>query len=165
MLAVGLGWCLLVDSSGAGGYNRYFVSLDRLRDDPERMDAWFRYFNAHRFEGRLLAVGDAAVFDLKMPVLYNTCFDDCLLEQLVAGRTADQVRAALVEREITYILVNWGEIARYRSPGNYGYSNFVRPEVFDRLVAEDVLEPLPPIDGHPARAYRRSEIGGRWSVR
>lgn len=155
MLLVGLGWCFLVDSSGAGGYNRYFVGLGRLRDDPERVDAWQRYFNEHDFKGRLLAVGDAAVFDLKMPVLYSTCFDDCLLEQLLANRTAAEVQAALADREITYILVDWGEIARYRSPGNYGYSDFVRPEVFDRLVDEGVLDPLPPIDGHPARAYRR----------
>jgi len=163
MLLVGLGWCFLVDSSGAGGYNRYFVSLNRLRDDPERVDAWHRYFNEHHFKGRLLAVGDAAVFDLEMPVLYNTCFDDCLLEQLVANRTAAEIQAALADRDITYILVNWDEIARYRSPGNYGYSDFVRPEVFDRLVAEGVLVPLEPINGHPGRAYRRPEVGSRKS--
>ena len=97
-----------------------------------------------------------------MPVLYNTCFDDCIFEQLVSGRTAAEVRAELAARQITYVYVNWGEIARYRSPGNYGFTDFVQPEVFDRLVAQGVLEPLPPIEGHPGRGYRvKGELGSR----
>ena len=82
----------------------------------------------------MLTVGDAAVFDLKPPVLYNTCFDDCVFEQLVKGKTAEEIRAELASRHIAYVFVNWGEIARYRSPGNYGFTDFVQPEVFDRLV-------------------------------
>ena len=94
------------------------------------------------------------MFDLSVPVLYNTCFDDCIFEQLVRGRTAAEVRAELAARQITYVYVNWGEIARYRSPGNYGFTDFLQPEVFGRLVAQGVLEPLPPVEGHPGRAYR-----------
>ena len=59
----------------------------------------------------------------------------------------------MAARQIAYIYVNWGEIDRYRH-SNYGFTDFVQPEVFDRLVAEGVLEPLPPIKGHPGRGYR-----------
>ena len=152
LLVAGLGANFLVASMGQG--NAWFVSLARLRHDPAWIDPWHEYFNTHLTAGRLLTVGDAAVFDLSVPVLYNTCFDDCIFEQLVRGKTAAQVRAELAARQITYVYVNWGEIARYRSPGNYGFTDFVQPEVFDRLVAQGVLEPLPSIEGHPGRGYR-----------
>ena len=35
--------------------------------------------------------------------------------------------------------MNWDWIRRYREPGNYGYTDFVRPARFDRLVKEGVL--------------------------
>ncbi len=142
-----------VTSVGAG-YTRYFVSLDRLREDPERVDAWHRYLNEHAADGRVLVVGDAQVFDLEMPILYSTCFDDSKFEQWVEGRTPEQVRAAMAREGITHVFVHWGEIARYRRPGNYGFTDFVEPVVFQRLVAEGVLEPLPPMEDHPGRCYR-----------
>ena len=85
-------------------------------------------------DGGVLTVGDAAVFDLRPPVLYNTCFDDCIFEQLVKGKTPGEIRAELAARHIAYVYVNWGEIDRYRSPGNYGFTDFVQPAVFARLV-------------------------------
>ena len=157
LLVAGLGANFLVASTGQG--NAWFVSLARLRHDPAWIDPWHEYFNTHLTAGRLLSVGDAAVFDLSVPVLYNTCFDDCIFEQLVRGRTAAEVRAELAARQITYVYVNWGEIARYRR--TYGFTDFVQPEVFDRLVAQGVLEPLPPIEGHPGRGYRVKGEGGR----
>ena len=132
LLVAGLGANFLVASTGQG--NAWFVSLARLRHDPAWIDPWHEYFNTHLTAGRLLLVGDAAVFDLTVPVLYNTCFDDCIFEQLVRGKTAAEVRAELAARQIAYVYVNWGEIARYR-PGTYGFTDFVQPEVFDRLVA------------------------------
>ena len=144
----------LVATSGPGGYNRYFVSLARLRRAPERVDPWHRYFNTERNVGRVLLVGDAEPFDLEVPVLYNTVFDDSIFEQLVAGRTAEEARAALLERGVTHVFVHWGEIQRYRSQGNYGFTEFVQPAVFARLVEQGVLQPLPRIEDHPGRAYR-----------
>jgi 4-amino-4-deoxy-L-arabinose transferase-like glycosyltransferase len=144
----------------AVGYARYFVSLDHLRRDTDRVDPWHLYLNTHVRRGRVLMVGDAQVFDLEVPVLYSTCFDDCLLEQLLRRpsqrglRPPEEIRAALAARDISYIYVDWGEIARYRSPGNYGFTDFVRPWVFERLVKDAVLQPLPEIKGHPGRGYR-----------
>ena len=93
------------------------------------IDPWHRYFNNDAHGGAVLAVGDAAVFDLRPPVFYNTCFDDCIFEQLVKGKTAKEIRAEFASRHIAYVFVNWGEIARYRR--TYGFTDFVQPEVFD----------------------------------
>jgi len=144
----------LVTTSVAGGYNRYFVSLRRLRHDPMRVDAWHRYFNTHARDGRVLMVGDAQVFDLEVPIRYSTCFDDSLFELLAAGHRTEEVRAGLVREGISHVYVHWGEIKRYRTPGNYGFTDFVQPAVFRRLVEQGVLEPLPEIEGHPGRGYR-----------
>ncbi len=102
----------------------------------------------------MLTVGDAEVFDLRGPVLYNTCFDDCIFEQLVKGKTPGEIQAELRARHIAYVYVNWSEIDRYNSPGNYGFTAFVQPAVFARLVREGVLRPLPPMKDHRGRAYR-----------
>ena len=145
---------LVASTARPGVYNRYFVRLQRLRTHPERVDPWILYFNRLRPPGRVLLVGAAEVFDLEVPAMYNTVFDDCIFEKLVKGRRPEQVRAAFAARDITYLVVHWGEIARYRSPGNYGFTDFVQPDVLARLVRAGVLEPLPPLKGHPARAYR-----------
>ncbi len=153
LVVVGVGGNLVVATAGGGGYNHYFESLERLRSDPERLDAWHREFNLRVKQGRVLMVGDAQMFDLEVPVLYNTCFDDCLFEQLVRDKTPEQIRAALASKEVSYVFVHWGEIARYRVTG-YGFSEFVQPAVFDRLVEQKILEPLPAIPNHSGRAYR-----------
>ena len=90
VLLAAAGANFLVASAGQG--NAWFVSLARLRHQPGWIDPWHEYFNVHLSRGRLLAVGDAAVFDLLPPVLYNTCFDDCIFEQIVRGRTAAEIR-------------------------------------------------------------------------
>lgn len=129
---------LAVTNTGPGSSNRYFMSLARLRHDPERLRPWQLWLNEHTPPGkRVLAEGDAAVFDLEMPVTYHTAFDDSPLVALLTGKTADQRRAAL--KEFAFVYVNWAEINRYRSPGNYGYSPQVTPELFDELLRQKVL--------------------------
>ena len=65
------------------------------------------------------------------------------------------IRARLAARHVTHIYVHWGEIARYRSPGNYGFPEFITRDLFARLVAEGVLSgPLPAIEGHLGEVYR-----------
>lgn len=128
--------------------NRYFVSLEQLRDDPRMTfppDAYapvaFRYLEEHVPAGsRALVVGNAAVFPLQVQVLYNTCFDDCTFENLFRDRTAQQRRTLLVERGISHIYIDWAELGRYRQPGNYGYSPYVTRElVHGELVAQQRL--------------------------
>ena len=124
LLAVGLGANFMVASAGQG--NAWFVGLARLRNDPGWIGPWHKYFNTHVADGRLLTVGDAAVFDLTMPVLYNTCFDDCIFERIAMGKTPQQVQAELAARRITYIYASISEIARYRH--TYGFTEYVQPK-------------------------------------
>jgi hypothetical protein len=152
-----LGNFAVVSSGGPVGDNRYFVSLGRLRDDPLRVTAWHRYFNREVSHGRVLLVGDAEPFDLEMPVLYSTCFDDSPFELLSKGRTAAEAWSGLRAKGITHVYVDWGEIERYRRSG-YGFSAYFRPEVFRRLVDKGVLRSLPEIEGDPGRGYE--VIGG-----
>ena len=79
---------------------------------------------------RVLLVGQAAVFHMNHPVVYNTVFNHETFETLARGRTPAEVGRALRERGITHVYVDWFEIERYRSPGNYGFTPFVTPEVF-----------------------------------
>jgi hypothetical protein len=89
---------------------------------------------------KVLLVGQAAVFHVQHPIVYNTVFDDETIEELTRGRTPDAVRRALRERGIQYVYVDWHEIDRYRSPGNYGFTDYVTPEVFSTLAAAGVFE-------------------------
>ncbi len=75
---------LVIVSPAPGNYKRFFLSLQSTRSDPLRVSPWHRHFNAHRPEGTLLLVGDAAVFDLDVPILYSTCFDETPLRRLAS---------------------------------------------------------------------------------
>lgn len=193
IFGLGIGFLMAAGVPAAGGYNRYFLPLETLRQDPQRVDAWHLWLNKHVQEGRVLLVGDAQPFDLEVPVLYATCFNDSPLEEILweaadrieipknpnpswesedmktpsrmlsADRLptywttrefAEAIGAGLTQRKVEYIFVHWGEIARYRSPGNYGFSPLVQPELFDSCVRWGILVPLPPLENHPGRCYR-----------
>lgn len=106
-------------------------------------------------------------------LLYATCWNDPPLakrsdffdgvERLSYGPglgerdvTFDEMRQRLHFEGVSDILVHWGEIARFRGPGNYGFSTFPTPELFDRLVATGILEELDLKEefGPAVRAYR-----------
>lgn len=155
LLTLALAFDFVVIAGGPVADNRYLANLGTLRSDPARVDPWHLYFNRRADEvSGLLLVGGAQPFDLDVPTTYNTVFDDSIFEQLASQRSPAQVRLALAERGLSHILVNWPEIARYRSPGNYGIADFLQPEVFDELVSAGVLEELPPQEESASRAYR-----------
>ncbi len=56
--------------------------------------------------------------------------------------------------------VDWSEIDRYRSPGNYGFTAFVTPERFAGWVASRVLDP-PAQLGPRQELYRVQDLGHR----
>ncbi len=142
VLACGLVANFLLIASPLTGDNRYFVRLEQLRDDPRML----LVPNAHRLIAhaalrqcvpsgtRVLLVGDAAAFNLPFPVYYNTCFDDCIFEEIFRGRDAAGRLARLRELGISYIYVDWAEIERYRQSGNYGFTKYVTP----RLVHQEL---------------------------
>jgi hypothetical protein len=138
----------LVIASPMIGDNRFLVSLEALRTDvsdpaagqPGRVSAAHGYLNQNVPPGgAVLLVGDAQPFDLEMRTYYNTTFDDSVFEQLTRGRTAEERREPFRDRGITHVYVDWREIARYRSPGNYGFTDYVQPERFEELVADGIL--------------------------
>jgi hypothetical protein len=86
-----------------------------------------------------LLVGQAAVFHLNRPIVYNTVFNEETIETLAKGKTAEQLGQELRKRGITHIYVDWSEINRYRSPGNYGFTPFVTTEFFQGLVKAGIL--------------------------
>jgi len=143
----------LAGSSQLLGDNRFFVGLEQLRDGPPVAGEFedthhgdvHRYLNRHvpSAGGRVLLVGDAEPFDLRVPVLYNTCFDQSVFEQLMRDRDAQQRLAVLRRHEITHVFVYWHLIDRYREPGNYGFTDYVtRDFVQQELVQTGILHPL-----------------------
>ncbi|MBI3838189.1 MAG: glycosyltransferase family 39 protein [Planctomycetia bacterium] len=157
--AAGLAFNLVVIASGELSDSRYLADLDELRVDPARIDPWHRYLNERGNEVTgVLLVGDAQPFDLEVPVTYNTVFDDCIFEQIARRRTPEQVHAELAERNISHVYVAWGEIRRYRSPGNYGICDFIQPGVFEKLLSAGVLESVPSSKDDPGQLFRVSAL-------
>jgi hypothetical protein len=129
--------------------NRYFAPLEMLRrDDRElslqglRVESAHRWLNEHAQPGeKVLLLGDAEPFDLELPAVYNTCFDDCQFARIFKGRSRAERLAALREEKIAYVFCSWAHLSRYRSPANYGYtSEYPTPElVHDELVRDQGL--------------------------
>lgn len=142
--------------------NRWLVSLESLRrDEPpeslrrlldatEHRDASLlasrvmphhRWLNDHfSAEQRLLLVGDAAVYNLEIPIAYATCFNRSLLDDILQRDTPEEQMRLFQEERLTHLLIHWGEIDRYRSPGNYGFSRLITTEAVDRLRHSGLLE-------------------------
>ncbi|MCO6458738.1 MAG: glycosyltransferase family 39 protein, partial [Pirellulaceae bacterium] len=154
-----VGWSVLagltiISSRAFPADNRFLVALAELRpdlSDPRDPDFCFTnpvhdWLNRHVPDGgRVLLVGDAQPFDLRVPALYATCFDTNPLESIVdAHATAAERRAALRAAGITHVYIQWSEIDRYRGPGNYGFSSRItRSLVRDELVeSQQVLRQL-----------------------
>ncbi|MCL2624060.1 MAG: hypothetical protein FWD31_10380, partial [Planctomycetaceae bacterium] len=141
--------------SAPGKYSRFGFGVEAARLDPMRSASpLILHFNANPPAGKLLLIGDAEVFDYSVPVLYNTCFDDTPFDMLFFDlenetkqgnsipslRSSDEILRRLNEAGISFIIVNWSELARFRSPGNYGYtSDLVQLQVFDQLEKLAVL--------------------------
>jgi hypothetical protein len=158
---------LLLIVGGGGGDISYFVSLASLNRDPLRVNAGHQYLNAHLSpKDTVLTVGDAEVFDLRMPVLYNTVFDRERFETLMVNRTSDERKQALADLGVTYVAVSWSEVDRYRSPGNYGFTDYIQPALFDNLVKTGVLAPALVLadDEEAGRRYQIFPVPGASTV-
>jgi hypothetical protein len=129
-------------STALTGLNEWTEDLSVLRKKvPEMLNPPLaRLDNSLPHGAKVLLVGQAAVFHVNHPIVYNTVFNNETFETLARGKTPAEARAELKRRGIAYIYVDWFEIDRYRSPGNYGFTDFVTPDVFERLVNAGVLE-------------------------
>lgn len=153
--------------------NRWFVSLDALRVDaiqgddpsfPRRVRESHTILNQvlPRDGMHVLLVGDAAPFDIERECSYNVCFNPCLLCDWTMGKTDDEIRQAFSSRSVRYVLVDWGEIARYQSPGNYGFDPRFTPQLVEDLLQRKIIEPIalePPADGHQ-RSFSLYQLPG-----
>jgi hypothetical protein len=155
MLAVAIVFNLTFNTTALVGLNEWTGDLRVLRTRvPEMINPSLASLDAALpADARVLLVGQAAVFHMNHPVVYNTVFNRETFEGLARGRTPGEVGRALQERGITHVYVDWFEIGRYRSPGNYGFTPFITPEVFARLVAAGTLEP-PRAIGKQHELYR-----------
>ncbi len=156
VLIPGLLYGCLLNSSPLVSDSRYFVALQSLRDDEgdERQIArvspqlaWINK-NLDPVNTKVLMIGEAAVFEYRVPLIYSTCFDLNPAEQWLRGKSAAEQRSVLHDNHITHVLINWNEIDRYRSPGNYGFSDWPQQTDSQSLQSEGVLERIDwPVNG------------------
>ncbi len=135
------------------GDNRFLTSYEALRlglpgasplSIPQLHPAHLFLNSASTSKSVVMMVGEAQVFDLEMPVVYNTCFDDCVFEKLSKGKTHEERVLELQHRHISHIFFYWRELKRYRSPGNYGYSEYVTQTLVQReFVDTGILREIP----------------------
>lgn len=135
---------LLAAIPSPGKYNRFFLSMQAARTDPLRILPWNVYYNSEKPRGTLLLIGEARCFDYETPVLFSSCWNDSPLETIVLDenkrmRSTESIREELKKRNITDIFVNWNEISRFRSEGNYGFTKFIEPEIFEDLLRRGIL--------------------------
>jgi hypothetical protein len=163
LLAVATVLNFAVVSTGLTGLNEWTGDLHELRTKVPAMTnrSLARLDALLPADARVLLVGQAAVFHLNHRVVYNTVFNRETFETLARDRTPAEILRTLRDRGITHVYVDWFEIARYRSPGNYGFTPFVTPEVFARLVAAGVLQPARAIGEQQELYGVRRAIGGR----
>lgn len=128
---------------------RIFVAQDDLAQSHTAGAVAFLNEHAAR-EDVVLATGDAALFYLLPHALYHTCFDHAPLAPLIE-MDAQQRQVWLAERNIRWVYVHWGEIARFRSPGNYGFPEYVTREWFAELEDQGLLVPTPYQLGNPEK--------------
>ncbi|MDR1491176.1 MAG: glycosyltransferase family 39 protein [Planctomycetaceae bacterium] len=152
-----------------GKYSRFGLGVEAARLDPNRVMPTTLYFNAHPPSGKLLLIGDAETFDYHAPTLSNSCFNDTEFDAIffdvptpqptidkISLRTDEEIKKRLLRAGISHIIVNWRELQRFRSPGNYGYtSDLVQPEIFDELIRRKILQPQPQIPASPNQAVYR----------
>lgn len=130
------------------GFHAGLIDLTAAQRAAVRND--FRFLNsALPADAKVLMVGEAEVFDVEFDVVYNTVFDENIFEQWVSDPadtavprqrgldSADEIRARLHAHGITHVYVNWSEILRYRL--TYGFTEFVHPDRFHRLVQMQIL--------------------------
>jgi hypothetical protein len=130
-------------STALASLNEWTGDLTRLRSSiPRMLNPPLSRLDAELPSGaRPLLVGQAAVFHLNRPIVYNTVFNEETIETIARGRSPGEVGEALRRLGVTHVYVDWFEVERYRSPGNYGFTPFVTPGLFAGLVEAGVLKP------------------------
>ena len=93
-------------------------------------------------EDNLLSIGEVKAFLYRVPIIYGTCFNDAPGESWLRVQSSEKQRENLRANDVTHVMVDWYEIARYRSPGNYGFSDWPVQSDFKAMVEAGVLRPM-----------------------
>lgn len=126
--------------------SRWLVSYESLKRDigtaevPGRLSPGIDWLN-HQLPAtaRVLLVGQAQVFRYQPPIYYATCFNTPVGESALNSGDPELARRWLQDQGITHVLVQWSEINRYRSPGNYGFSAWPTRSDIDLLMQWNLL--------------------------
>lgn len=142
LLVISLLSNLVYDSSALAGFNEWTGDLTLLRHNlPERLNRPLATLDARLpADARVLLVGQASVFHMDHPILYNTVFNVEIIEQMARGKDLAALRQALRDGGITHLYVDWKEIQRHRQPGGYGFTDFVTRDRFADWVASGLLD-------------------------
>ena len=106
--------------------------------------------------GKLLLIGEARAAAFNVPVSYSTCWNKSILIHILEpwitrndeGHIVEITNSFLVIREllnanITAIYVDYGELARFRSPGNYGFRDQdIDKRLFEMLEKAGIIVPV-----------------------
>ncbi len=93
-------------------------------------------------EDNLLCIGEVKAFLYRVPIIYSTCFNDAPGESWLRDQASEKQRENLHANGVTHVMVDWYEIERYRSPGNYGFSDWPVQSDFKAMVEAGVLRPM-----------------------
>ncbi len=147
---------LCIVTSGLGGNNAYLDDFAYARKFTGNLTApEIELLNQMKLDPDqvVLFVGEAKVFNAEFPVIYNTVFDEDIFQQWTAEanpelpakqlkmKPAEAIKKKFQDEHIAFVYVNWSEVLRYRLPGSYGYTDYVTPLRFQKLVTEGVLRP------------------------
>lgn len=136
LMAFGLIYGWLVATSPLMGETRFFARLDDMTPRPGSLSPQTQNLPPG---SHVLFVGEARAFEHRVPVSYETCFDDCRFERLLRDVPPSEAGAVLRGAGFTHVLIHWLEIDRYRSTGNYGFTDFVRREFVVELLRAGAL--------------------------
>lgn len=146
-----LGYGGLMSLSNAYSDSRWFISYQSLRQDvgseefPGRLPATIGWINQNLdMKAKILLIGQAQAYRFERSILYATCFNSPPGEDPLSRGTVEEQIGWLKEHRITHVLIQWTEIDRYRSVGNYGFSTWPTRQAIDRLIANRIVEPMGP---------------------
>lgn len=117
----------LKDTDNTGRVSRTIAWCNQVLDQPGN---------------QLLLIGEARGFQFEPRIVYATCFNETPGQAWLEGLSPEQQRENLLEHDITHIVVDWIAIARYRSPGNYGFSQWPQASDIEALIANGVVRRL-----------------------
>jgi hypothetical protein len=158
-------------TTGLCGPNMWLGDMEAVRDEAEGSAETVAYLNRMHLptDAKILFVGEAQVFDVRFPLVYNTVFDISIFERWCSAnepgvpaadqkmKPTEEIRQRLKAEGITHILVNWQEVLRYRT--TYGMTDFLAPWRFEYLQKEGILDRnVTSVSGaRPMDSFRDSE--------